>query len=70
MKNKRGSPHVDELGINDFTCRVKPEKGVDQIIEDCSGGVKHPLESAMTLLFQSLAEIHRLQRKAREGSDG
>lgn len=70
MKPKQSSPKMSEPGINDFTCRVKPEKGVAEIINLENDDVKKALESAMTLIFQSLAEIHKLQRKARRLSDG
>ncbi len=70
MKPKQSSPIMSEPGINDFTCRVKSEKGVAPSITLENDDVKKALESAMTLTFQSLVEIHKLQRKAREGRDG
>ncbi len=72
MKPKQSSPIKDEPRGIDFIPKMKSnEKGVSPLIislEDDS--VKHVLESAMTLTFQSLAEIHKLQRKAREVRGG
>lgn len=62
MKQKKSSPHTDEL-------REKT-KGVTGIISLENNDVKKAFESAMTFTFQSLAEIHKLQRKAREVRGG
>lgn len=67
MKPKKSSPPKSELGKIDFV----PKSKEDNLIIGLEGeDVKRGLESAMTILFQSLAEIHRLQREAREGKDG
>lgn len=64
MKPKQSSPIKSELG--------KKRKGEinNLIISLENSDVKQGLQDAMTLYFQSLAEIHKLMRKAREVSDG
>ena len=64
MKQKKSSPLTSELGEKrkgEFNNLCVSLEGED---------VKSVLESAMTLLFQSLSEIEKLRRKARVVRDG
>lgn len=71
MKQKQSSPIKDEPRGIDFIPKMKSnEKGVAPNITLENDSVKQALESAMTLIFQSFTEIHKLQRKAREVRDG
>ncbi len=71
MKPKKSSPIMSEPRGIDFIPKMKSnEKGVAGIIEGIDNNVKHPLESVMTCLFKSLAEVHKLKGREREGSDG
>lgn len=68
MKTKQGSPGKDELGKIDFT--PKPKNEATSNIGEGDSKVKLGLNDLMTFVFESLAEIEKLQRKAREGRDG
>ncbi len=71
MKPRKSSPLMSEPRGIDFIPKMKSnEKGVVPSITLENNDVKQALESAMTLIFQSFTEIHKLQRKAREVRDG